>query len=94
MMLSDLKGSGKTYTMLGDIDGRNNHPGIIHRVFEYLFSWIETDRNVRREQKIKYTCKCSFLEIYNDDRLHDLLDEKSTNLQIIEDQLSPKFYFF
>ncbi|KVI08072.1 Kinesin-like, KLP2 [Cynara cardunculus var. scolymus] len=42
------------------------------------------DREARREEKIQYTCKCSFLEIYNEQIL-DLLDPSSTNLQIRED---------
>nr|GEX14384.1 kinesin-like protein KIN-12E [Tanacetum cinerariifolium] len=42
------------------------------------------EREARREEKIQYTCKCSFLEIYNEQIL-DLLDPSSNNLQIRED---------
>ncbi|KAF5184726.1 Kinesin, partial [Thalictrum thalictroides] len=38
----------------------------------------------RRDEKLKFTCKCSFLEIYNEQIL-DLLDPSSLNLQIRED---------
>jgi kinesin family protein 15 len=38
----------------------------------------------RREDKLKYICKCSFLEIYNE-QITDLLEPSSTNLQIRED---------
>ncbi|KAG9131879.1 hypothetical protein Leryth_019134 [Lithospermum erythrorhizon] len=81
-------GSGKTHTMLGDIEeGTRRHSvncGMTPRVFEYLFSRIQKEKEVRREEKIRFTCRCSFLEIYNEHIL-DLLDPSSSNLQIRED---------
>ncbi|KAL7226298.1 hypothetical protein ACSBR1_021419 [Camellia fascicularis] len=81
-------GSGKTHTMLGDIEGgarrHSVNCGMTPRVFEYLFSRIQKEKEARREEKLKFTCKCSFLEIYNEQIL-DLLDPSSTNLQIRED---------
>ncbi|KAE8797158.1 Kinesin-like protein KIF15 [Hordeum vulgare] len=38
----------------------------------------------RRDENLKYNCKCSFLEIYNE-QITDLLDLSSTNLQLHED---------
>lgn len=35
----------------------------------------------RREEQLKYSCKCSFLEIYNE-QITDLLEPSSTNLQV------------
>ncbi|XP_010263116.1 PREDICTED: kinesin-like protein KIN-12E [Nelumbo nucifera] len=81
-------GSGKTHTMLGDIEGGTRRPsvncGMTPRVFEYLFSRIQKEKETRRDEKLRFTCKCSFLEIYNEQIL-DLLDPTSLNLQIRED---------
>lgn len=41
----------------------------------------------RRDEKLKYNCKCSFLEIYNE-QITDLLDPLSTNLLVIQPTLS------
>ncbi|XP_030521087.2 kinesin-like protein KIN-12E [Rhodamnia argentea] len=81
-------GSGKTHTMLGDIEeGSRRHSvncGMTPRVFEYLFSRIQKEKEARKEDKLRFTCKCSFLEIYNEQIL-DLLDPSASNLQIRED---------
>ncbi|CAD6214535.1 unnamed protein product [Miscanthus lutarioriparius] len=81
-------GSGKTHTMLGDIENgtrRNNvNCGITPRVFEHLFARIQKEKELRRDEKLRFTCKCSFLEIYNEQIL-DLLNPNSLNLQIRED---------
>ncbi|XP_057956385.1 kinesin-like protein KIN-12E [Malania oleifera] len=81
-------GSGKTHTMLGDIEGGTRRHsvdcGMTPRVFEFLFSRIQKEKETRRDEKLRFTCKCSFLEIYNEQIL-DLLDPSSTNLQIRED---------
>ncbi|XVF62368.1 hypothetical protein PTKIN_Ptkin09bG0002100 [Pterospermum kingtungense] len=81
-------GSGKTYTMMGDIhkvEGQLSEDcGITPRVFEYLFSRIRMEEESRKDEKLRYSCKCSFLEIYNE-QITDLLDPSSTNLQLRED---------
>ncbi|KAM7488000.1 hypothetical protein LguiB_025484 [Lonicera macranthoides] len=81
-------GSGKTYTMMGEIgemDGKLDEDcGITPRVFEYLFTRIKEEEEKRRNERLKYTCKCSFLEIYNE-QITDLLEPSSTNLQLRED---------
>ncbi|KAF8039698.1 hypothetical protein BT93_B2034 [Corymbia citriodora subsp. variegata] len=81
-------GSGKTHTMLGDIEGGTRRHsvncGMTPRVFEYLFSRIQKEKEARKEEKLRFVCKCSFLEIYNEQIL-DLLDPSSSNLQIRED---------
>uniref|UniRef100_A0A2N9HYV7 Reverse transcriptase domain-containing protein n=1 Tax=Fagus sylvatica TaxID=28930 RepID=A0A2N9HYV7_FAGSY len=79
-------GSGKTYTMLGDIEDLelkpSPHRGMTPRIFEFLFARIEAEEEIRRDEKVKYNCKCSFLEIYNE-QITDLLDPSSTNLLCI-----------
>lgn len=81
-------GSGKTYTMMGELskegDELNNDSGLTPRIFEYLFARIKEEEERRRDDRLKYICKCSFLEIYNE-QITDLLEPSSTNLQIRED---------
>ncbi|XP_047340595.1 kinesin-like protein KIN-12D isoform X2 [Impatiens glandulifera] len=81
-------GSGKTHTMLGEIDELQVRPspnrGMTPRTFEFLFARIRAEEESRRDEKLKYNCKCSFLEIYNE-QITDLLDPSSTNLSIRED---------
>ncbi|CAN6343552.1 unnamed protein product [Urochloa humidicola] len=81
-------GSGKTYTMLGEISDLEVRPspdrGMTPRIFEFLFARIRAEEESRRDEKLKYSCKCSFLEIYNE-QITDLLYPSSTNLQLRED---------
>lgn len=73
--------------MLGDIEGGTRRHsvncGMTPRVFEFLFSRIQKEKEVRNEEKLQFTCRCSFLEIYNEQIL-DLLDPSSTNLQVYQ----------
>ena len=39
------------------------------------------EKEARRDEKLRFTCKCSFLEIYNEQIL-DLLEPSSANLQV------------
>ncbi|KAI8554401.1 hypothetical protein RHMOL_Rhmol05G0095900 [Rhododendron molle] len=81
-------GSGKTYTMLGEIEELelkpSPHRGMTPRIFEFLFARIRAEEESRRDERLKYYCKCSFLEIYNE-QICDLLDPSSTNLLLRED---------
>ncbi|XP_057475426.1 kinesin-like protein KIN-12C isoform X2 [Actinidia eriantha] len=81
-------GSGKTYTMMGEIcqmDGKLKEDcGITPRIFEYLFTRISEEEENKKDEGLKYNCKCSFLEIYNE-QITDLLEPSSSNLQIRED---------
>ncbi|CAL1372500.1 unnamed protein product [Linum trigynum] len=81
-------GSGKTFTMLGEIDGLEVKPsvqrGMTPRIFEFLFARIQAEEESRRDERLQYSCKCSFLEIYNE-QITDLLEPSSTNLMLRED---------
>ncbi|XP_021642903.2 kinesin-like protein KIN-12C isoform X2 [Hevea brasiliensis] len=81
-------GSGKTYTMMGEINqlegNLSEDCGITPRMFEYLFSRIREEEESRKNEKLRFSCKCSFLEIYNE-QITDLLEPSSTNLQLRED---------
>ncbi|PWA72497.1 kinesin motor domain-containing protein [Artemisia annua] len=80
-------GSGKTHTMLGEINELEVKPspywGMIPRMFESLFARIIMEEESRVDERLAYTSKCSYLEIYNE-QITDLLDPSSTNLQLRE----------
>ncbi|KAL3147252.1 hypothetical protein ABBQ32_002745 [Trebouxia sp. C0010 RCD-2024] len=76
-------GAGKTYTMIGQL-GRSDQRGLAPRVFEYIFKRIaEEEDNAGRDQ-LRFSVKCSFLEIYNEN-VTDLLRPSSGNLNLRED---------
>uniref|UniRef100_A0A8C7RFB4 Kinesin motor domain-containing protein n=1 Tax=Oncorhynchus mykiss TaxID=8022 RepID=A0A8C7RFB4_ONCMY len=75
-------GSGKTFTMLGPSDFDNftdDQRGVIPRSFEYLFFLIDRES----ENAKSFLCKCSFIEIYNE-QIYDLLDSASASLFLRE----------
>ncbi|XP_047466800.1 kinesin-like protein KIF15-A isoform X2 [Mugil cephalus] len=78
-------GSGKTFTMLGpsELDNFTDElRGVIPRSFEYLFFLI--NREVEKSSQSKrFLCKCSFIEIYNE-QIYDLLDTASASLFLRE----------
>ncbi|EDV21270.1 uncharacterized protein TRIADDRAFT_30550, partial [Trichoplax adhaerens] len=72
-------GSGKTFTMIGPSEESDNltHQlrGITPRCFEYLFNLLNRELQ-KNGDNIEFLCKCSFLEIYNE-QIYDLLDVTS-----------------
>ncbi|KAI4495494.1 hypothetical protein M0802_008708 [Mischocyttarus mexicanus] len=66
--------SGKTFTMMGDL----NEPGIIMLAIEHMFDAIAN--TLRRE----FLLRVSYLEIYNE-KVNDLLNKSSTDLKLHED---------
>ncbi|XP_020595768.1 kinesin-like protein KIN-12C isoform X2 [Phalaenopsis equestris] len=78
-------GAGKTYTMWGPpgamVDGSciNSSQGIVPRIFQMLFSEINKKGENSAGVQTNYQCRCSFLEIYNE-QINDLLDPTHRNL--------------
>ncbi|CAH2052903.1 unnamed protein product [Thlaspi arvense] len=83
-------GSGKTYTMWGPANGlleehlSGDQRGLTPRVFELLFARISEEQVKHADRQLSYQCRCSFLEIYNE-QITDLLDPSQKNLMIRED---------
>ncbi|KAK2987078.1 hypothetical protein RJ640_004804 [Escallonia rubra] len=83
-------GSGKTYTMWGPpsamVEGSTSsaNQGIVPRIFQMLFSEIQREEGNSQVKQINYQCRCSFLEIYNE-QIGDLLDPAQRNLEIKDD---------
>ncbi|KAF5202891.1 Kinesin-like protein kin-12f [Thalictrum thalictroides] len=89
ILLCGQTGSGKTYTMWGPpsamVEGHSpiSNQGIVPRIFQMLFTEIQEQEN-SEDKHINYQCRCSFLEIYNE-QIGDLLDPTQRNLQIRDD---------
>lgn len=83
-------GSGKTYTMWGPANAlleenlSIEQQGLTPRVLERLFARINEEQIKQADKQLKYQCRCSFLEIYNE-QITDLLNPNQRNLQIRED---------
>ncbi|KAJ2006109.1 Kinesin-like protein kif15 [Coemansia thaxteri] len=80
-------GSGKTFTMQGARDeftGPDDElRGLIPRCFEYLFARIAEEES-RFSGRVKYLCKASYIEIYNE-TIFDLLDPLIRTCALRED---------
>ncbi|KAL8048654.1 hypothetical protein ABFX02_07G081100 [Erythranthe guttata] len=79
-------GSGKTYTVWGASNSllEDDQQGLAPRVFRRLFERINEEQIKHADRQLVYMCRCSFLEIYNE-QITDLLDPTQKNLQIRED---------
>ena len=76
MFVYGQTGAGKTYTMIGNTEDPEGY-GLMPRALEYLFFLLQ-------ERKDEHLVKVSFVEIYNE-KIHDLLSDEQTVLQIRED---------
>lgn len=80
-----MTGSGKTHTMLGDIyNSSTGEKGLCLQTVEKLFQLMQQQPNK------KFIIRISYLEIYNE-HVRDLLDDKQTQLMIVEDPVRGVF---
>ncbi|TDH65336.1 hypothetical protein CCR75_005573 [Bremia lactucae] len=78
-------GTGKTYTMQGDLSPGSEMAGIIPRSVRYIFDTLET----RGEE---FSVRVSFLQLYNEE-LKDLLDpDTEKKLRLMEDTKKSGIY--
>ncbi|GAB4820291.1 hypothetical protein N2152v2_007337 [Parachlorella kessleri] len=89
-------GAGKTYTMQGtaarDDDGQlSKQCGLILRVFEQLFQRISDEEHEKGLDRLRYSVKCSFLEIYNE-VITDLLRPTSSGLNVRDGDIKRGVY--
>ena len=83
-------GAGKTHTMQGELamtaDGAQNPlRGLTPRVFQSIFQTIESREGEDQQGGPRqYTCKCSFLQIYNE-QVSDLLQPTDKPLALRND---------
>ena len=75
-----VTGTGKTYTIFGDLSNNFKDEGIIFKACDYLFEKIALNNN----DDVIYNIKVSYIEIYNE-IVKDLINENSTSLMIVED---------
>ncbi|CAH1438120.1 unnamed protein product [Lactuca virosa] len=71
----------KTYTIW---ELSSDQQGLTPCVFGSLFFRMNEEQNKHAGKQLMYQCRCSFLEIYNE-QITDLLDPAQRNLQIRED---------
>eukprot|EP00892_Ulva_mutabilis_P001902 jgi/Ulvmu1/11712/UM008_0123.1 len=78
-------GAGKTHTMQGELQTDNGTPshfrGLAPRVFQQIFQAIENKEGEQQGDQLQYTCRCSFLQIYNE-QISDLLLPGDKSLQL------------
>ena len=79
-----VTGTGKTYTIFGDLSNNFKDEGIIFKACDYLFEKIEVNKNLNKLENVNYEIKVSYIEIYNE-IVKDLINENSPSLMIVED---------
>lgn len=79
-------GSGKTHTMVGD----NKKPGIVPRALSHLFDLLS--KLGKSSQGYTSSVSCYMLELYNEQLLDMLVDEKEVLLTTFS--LSIMYIFF
>ena len=85
-------GTGKTYTIFGDLTSNSYDEGIIFKACDYIFEKIEINRKDESKNNIEtnYLIKISYLEIYNE-IVKDLINENPSQILLVEDPLKGVF---
>ena len=84
-----VTGTGKTYTIFGDLNNNFKDEGIIFKACDYLFEKIELNKSKdinTNNLNISYEIKISYVEIYNE-IVKDLINENTPSLMIVEDPI-------
>ena len=79
-----VTGTGKTYTIFGDLSNNSKDEGIIFKACDYLFEKIELNKKINKIENINYEIKVSYIEIYNE-IVKDLINKNSPSLMLVED---------
>ena len=81
-----VTGTGKTYTIFGDLTSNFGEEGIIFKACDYLFEKIKINKKVenKNNNNVNYYIKFSYFEIYNE-IVKDLISENSSHLILVED---------
>ena len=79
-----VTGTGKTYTIFGDLSNNFKDEGIIFKACDYLFEKIELNKKINKIENINYEIKVSYIEIYNE-IVKDLINKNSPSLMLVED---------
>ena len=82
-----VTGTGKTYTVFGDLNNNFKDEGIIFKACDYLFEKIDINKNKdinTNNLNTSYEIKISYVEIYNE-IVKDLINENTPSLMIVED---------
>ena len=79
-----VTGTGKTYTVFGDLSNNFKDEGIIFKACDYLFEKIQLNKNLNKTEDINYEIKISYIEIYNE-IVKDLINDKGPSLMIVEE---------
>ena len=85
-------GTGKTYTIFGDLTSNSYDEGIIFKACDYIFKKIELNKKEESKNNIEanYLIKISYLEIYNE-IVKDLMNENPSQILLVEDPLKGVF---
>lgn len=81
-------GTGKTYTMDGDLDIESKDRGIVPRAFEHIFDYM-----MANSESHKFSVSVTYVELYNE-QIRDLLAKNTTEKQPLSIHEDPNKGFY